>query len=267
MATISTISRAAATFAAAGLISLGAATTASAHHIDPPTSPRANQAENWVSYVEAHGYTNVTCTKDDKSRSTDSWTSTGDYALVVLKAGHGEGENSIFPGGDKYDGETMVHAGDVLKTENGKEISHIIVCTGTKPKPTPTPSHTATPTPSQSATPTPSQSATPTPSQSATPTPSQSATPTPSQSATPTPSHTATPTPSHTTTPTPSHTTTPTPTHTTPAPTTPAPTGPIVETDVPAKNSGVNPAVLGGGAAMLAGLGLTVAAMRRKGQH
>jgi hypothetical protein len=135
MSTMTRISRGVAATGVAGLMSLGLATTAFADHIAAPSGDEANQAENWVDYVEAHGYSDVECMKLTEGWDGDSWMSDADYALVVLKAGQ---TNDEF--WDVGDGETV-------ETESGQEISHIIACTGDKDEtstPTPTPS-TSTP--------------------------------------------------------------------------------------------------------------------------
>jgi hypothetical protein len=122
------------------------------------------------------------------------------------------------------------------------EISHWFVCGYKKPKPTKTPTHTATPTktPTHTATPTktpkPTHTKTPKPTRTKTPKPTETVTPTP----TPTETVTPTPTPTETKTPKPKPTRTktpkPTPTHTetvTPAPTHSQPARPG-ETKAPA---------------------------------
>ena len=87
MSTMTRIGRGVAATGVAGLMSLGFATSAFADHIDPPMGNEANQAENWVDYVEAHGYENVECTKLNDGWDGDSWESDSDYVLVALKAG------------------------------------------------------------------------------------------------------------------------------------------------------------------------------------
>lgn len=143
MSTMTAFSRGAAAVCAAGLMTLGLAAAASADHIDPPSGEDANQAENWVDYVEAHDFENVTCAKPPLAEAGwdgDTWVSDGDYALVVLKYST---VNEEF---------WLVEEDEELVTESGQDISHIITCTGEEPEePTPTP----TPTPTTS-TPTPS---------------------------------------------------------------------------------------------------------------
>ncbi|MFW5470734.1 hypothetical protein ACOCJ4_11865 [Knoellia sp. CPCC 206435] len=190
MSTMTRISRGVAATGVAGLMSLGLATTAFADHIDPPSDSAANQAENWVDYVEAHGYSDVVCKKITEGWEGDTWTSDADYALVALKAGSDQSSD-----GGPHTITWDVEEGDTLMTEDEKEISHIIACTGEKETPTSTPT-TSTP-------------------------------------------GTSTP---------------------------PGPTGPVVETDIPESGGSSLPTILGG-AALLAGLGITAGAMRRKGQH
>ncbi|KGN41910.1 hypothetical protein [Knoellia aerolata] len=131
-----------------------------------------------------------------------------------------------------------VMEGDELMTATEQGISHIIVCTADMEEETPTPTPTSTPTTTPTSTPTTTPTSTPT--------------------STPTTTPTSTPTMTPTTTPTSTPTTTTTPV--------PPPSGPVVETDVPATSGGSLP-IVAGGAAVLAGLGLAAAAMRRKGQH
>ncbi len=138
---MSTIGRGVAVAAAAGLLSLGFATTASAES----NSDNPNHVEYWEAWLTEEGFENVMCEKiHDEGLDTSEWTSDGDYLLVVLKAGSDESSegdpNTLFPD---------VEEGDVLETEDGKDISHIITCVGDEPP------GTSTPTPTKSSTPTP----------------------------------------------------------------------------------------------------------------
>lgn len=136
MSTLTTISRGAAAVCAAGLLSLGFAATASADHVEPPTGSDANQAANWVAYVEAHDFVDVEC-KDVTGWDGVSFEATTDYALVVLK-------NSTF--NDEF---WEVLEGDTIETvKHGDEpqhaISHIIACTAAMEDETETPTPTPT---------------------------------------------------------------------------------------------------------------------------
>ena len=72
---------------------------------------------NHVDYWENENLENQTleCVKDDTERG-NSWTSDGNYAMVILKS---SGDN-----------ETFAHVSEEreLFTETGKDISHIIMC-------------------------------------------------------------------------------------------------------------------------------------------
>lgn len=138
MFTMKTITRGAAATGVAGLLSLGLVTTAFADHIAPPSGSDANQAENWVEYVEAHGYSDVACEKITEGWDDNTWTSDADYALVALKAGSEQSSD-----GDPHTITWDVEEGDTFMTDDDKEISHIIACTGEKDE-------TSTPTPSTS---------------------------------------------------------------------------------------------------------------------
>lgn len=122
----------------AGLMSVGFAGTALAEsNTDNP-----NHEAYWEAWLEEEGFVNVDCEKiHDEGLDSSTWTSDGDYLLVVLKAGSEESSegdpNTVF--GD-------VEEGDVLETEDGKDISHIIVCTGEEEGETSTPTPTPTPT-------------------------------------------------------------------------------------------------------------------------
>lgn len=136
---MSTIGRGVAVAAAAGLLSLGFATTASAE----PNTDNPNTEEYWEAVLTDEGFVDVDCVKDDEDRDTNEWISDGDYLLVVLKAGSDESSE-----GDPDTVYTDVEEGDVLETDDGKDISHIIKCVGDEPS-------TSTPTPTKSSTPTP----------------------------------------------------------------------------------------------------------------
>ncbi|WP_404380261.1 hypothetical protein LL946_10150 [Knoellia locipacati] len=135
-----TIGRGVAVAAAAGLLSLGFATTASAE----PNADNPNNVEYWEAWLTEEGFENVECEKiHDEGLDTDTWVSDGDYLLVVLKAGSDQstddGENTVF-GVDEDGNVEGVLEGDELSTESGKDISHIITCTGDmEEEPTPTP--------------------------------------------------------------------------------------------------------------------------------
>lgn len=75
------------------------------------------------------------CVKIDDGTGSDALTVDKDYRLVVLKSGT---VNDEFYG---------VKAGDTIRTESGKDISHYILCGGEDPSPTTTTTQTSTSTP------------------------------------------------------------------------------------------------------------------------
>src|SRR5690606_17815842 len=99
-----------------------------------PTAPNTNQPEYWEAYLEAEGYINVACTKDDQSYNDGYTVPEGDWLLLVLKAGSGEGENDLV--WNPVVGQTYFHASE-------KDISHVILCTGDEPATPTTPEPTS----------------------------------------------------------------------------------------------------------------------------
>lgn len=85
-------------------------------------SPEANQASYWETYFEGKGYTDVECMKIDKEMK--SYTVDGEYIGVILKAGAGDQANKVF---------TDIAKDTNLTHPTGKDISHVITCTGTMP--------------------------------------------------------------------------------------------------------------------------------------
>ena len=132
---MTTISRSAAALCAAGMMSLGFAATASAEPTD-----NTNSEAYWEAFLEDEGFVNPVCDKDDTGLDTSTWVADGDYLIVVLKAGSGEDENTVY-GIDEDDNFVGVEEGEELETNDGKDISHIITCDADKetetPKPTP----------------------------------------------------------------------------------------------------------------------------------
>lgn len=136
------ISRGLAAAGVAGLMTVGFAGTALAE----PNTDNPNHEAYWEAWLEEDGFVNVDCEKIlDEGLDTSMWTSDGDYLLVVLKAGSEQSSE-----GDPHTLYWDVEEGDELETDDGKDISHIIVCTGeeeetstptpTTPAPKPTPS-------------------------------------------------------------------------------------------------------------------------------
>lgn len=148
MSTMTTISRSAAALCAAGLLSLGFAATASADHVEPPTGTEANQAKNWVAYVEEHDYLDVKCfdVSEGWEQEKATFTAPDDYALVVLKNATHNDEFWEVEAGETI--ETDVH-GD----EPQHAISHVIACTAAMEDEPTTPPTTSTPKPTTPGTP------------------------------------------------------------------------------------------------------------------
>ncbi|MFC7490034.1 MULTISPECIES: hypothetical protein [unclassified Knoellia] len=142
MSTKTTVARSAAALCAAGMLSLGLATTATAEPID-----NTNSVEYWEAFLEDEGFVNPVCEKDDTGLDTSTWVSDGDYLIVVLKAGSGDEENTVF-GIDEDDNFVGVEEGEELETSSGKGISHIITCDADQETetPDPTPSTPGEPT-------------------------------------------------------------------------------------------------------------------------
>ncbi|MFW5472649.1 hypothetical protein ACOCJ5_05005 [Knoellia sp. CPCC 206450] len=139
MLDLTTMRRGLAVTGVAAMMSLGFAGAAAAEtNADNPNTP-----EYWEEYLEDKGYMNVDCEKlHDEGLDTDVWESDGDYVLVVLKAGSEQSSD-----GDSRTLHWDVEEGEEVATEDGKDISHIIACTGEKETSTPTPTPTMTPTP------------------------------------------------------------------------------------------------------------------------
>ena len=114
-----TFSRGAAVLAA-GVVLLGGAGAAAA-------SSDANHPDYWEAYLEAEGYTDVTCDKVADDYDDATWTADADYDLVVLKAGSEQSTET--PDELFWD----VTAGTELTHASGKEISHVIACNGEEP--------------------------------------------------------------------------------------------------------------------------------------
>lgn len=131
MFTMKTITRGAAATGVAGLLSLVLATSAFAddHY---PTGPTANQAATWEAFLEEEGYEDVECTKITSGWEGDTWMSDGDYLLVALKAGSEQSSD-----GNPHTVFMGVEKGDPLTTDDEKDISHIIACTGDEDETTP----------------------------------------------------------------------------------------------------------------------------------
>lgn len=125
MSITSTIARGATAVVAAGLLSVGFATASSAE----PNEDNSNHPAFWEAALTEEGFVNVECSKDDKSRDTDTWISDGDYLAVILKAGSGPQENTVFGYDEENDEWIGVEKGDELTTITEKDISHIITCT------------------------------------------------------------------------------------------------------------------------------------------
>src|SRR5690606_5889171 len=82
-----------------------------------PTAPdNTNHAEYWEAHLEDQGYTNVECTKYDQPYNDGYTVPAGDWLLLVLKAGSGEGENDLV--WNPVVGRTYFH-------ESEKDISHV----------------------------------------------------------------------------------------------------------------------------------------------
>ncbi|CAM3965108.1 hypothetical protein [Janibacter anophelis] len=126
-------------------ISAGAALAAPA--------PGPNQPEYWEAYFaqeENGGYVDVEC---DKRDSEGPYTVDGNYIAIIIKAGAGDDQNQVIMNPEQ---------GETYEThENGKDISHVIYCTGEEPT---EPSETTEPTePSETTEPTePSETTEPT---------------------------------------------------------------------------------------------------------
>ncbi|WP_068317565.1 hypothetical protein [Janibacter anophelis] len=108
-------------------ISAGAALAAPA--------PGPNQPEYWEAYFaqeENGGYVDVEC---DKRDSEGPYTVDGNYIAIIIKAGAGDDQNQVIMNPEQ---------GETYEThENGKDISHVIYCTGEEPT---EPSETTEPT-------------------------------------------------------------------------------------------------------------------------
>ena len=101
--------------------------------------PEANRSAYWETYLEGEGHVDVQC---DKRDSEGPFTVDMAYLAIILKAGAGDDQNQLImnpPVGMTY--ETQA---------NGKDISHVIYCTGgtatTPPTSTTTTSTTTPPT-------------------------------------------------------------------------------------------------------------------------
>ena len=81
--------------------------------------PNMNKPEYWATILQGKNYTAVNCTKIDETAV--SYTADQNYALVVLKAGT--------VSETWYD----VKAGATVQPSSGKDISHVIMCTGIAP--------------------------------------------------------------------------------------------------------------------------------------
>lgn len=165
---------------------------------DGQTNPEQNDPAYW----------GADCYKIDEGTGSDEYIATADFRLVVLKSGN---VNDEF-----YD----VRQGDVLATVSGRDISHLILCTGDLPT-------TTTTVPETSTTTVPETSTTTVPETSTTTVPESTTTTEPERSTTTTqPERTTTTTVPESTT-----TTVPEPTTTVPEPTTTQPTE-ITETTI-----------------------------------
>ena len=78
--------------------------------------PNMNKPAYWAAKLAEKNYTAVSCSKLDKS--SVSYTTNRDYALVVIKAGT--------VSETWYDAKAQ----EVLRPSSGKTISHVITCTG-----------------------------------------------------------------------------------------------------------------------------------------
>ncbi|MFB9731957.1 hypothetical protein [Ornithinimicrobium kibberense] len=127
---------------AAGLLVAGGGTMAHADSHD-----NTNQTGYWVTYLEAEGYVDVTCTKveagqlsalgtvgqvdtdGDGEPDTQAVTVNDPWLLAVVKAGSTDAsvddENTLW-----WD----VAAGDAIYHKSGKDISHVIGCNGVLPE-------------------------------------------------------------------------------------------------------------------------------------
>ena len=75
-----------------------------------------------------HGFTNVDCEKVADDYSDETWTADQDYIAVILNAGSEQSTD------DPDDVHLYVATGTELSHESGKEISHVIACTGDVPE-------------------------------------------------------------------------------------------------------------------------------------
>lgn len=86
-----------------------------------PAASAGNGNSAKAKYVSAKNhaaYWGDNCTKIDEEQPSDSWISDGYYAMVILKSSL---DNTVI---------TYVDQGQVVTTNSGKDISHIIVCDG-----------------------------------------------------------------------------------------------------------------------------------------
>lgn len=85
-----------------------------------------NQEWYWEAYYTDLGYENVSCTKFDDLDGKTWQVPAGEWIGAIVKAGSGnstENPNNI-----------VSPVGDVLSHDSGKDISHIILCSGTMPQ-------------------------------------------------------------------------------------------------------------------------------------
>ena len=75
-----------------------------------------------------HGFTNVDCEKVADDYSDETWTADQDYIAVILNAGSEQSTD------EPDDVRLYVATGTELSHESGKEISHVIACTGDVPE-------------------------------------------------------------------------------------------------------------------------------------
>ncbi|MGE9807303.1 MULTISPECIES: hypothetical protein [unclassified Janibacter] len=205
----------AAAVVAGGVGAAATATAAPLASVQSAVDPDKNHTDYWVSYLEDMGYTDVECTKYD-GLNDKTWTvPAGEWVLLVLKAGAGDDASVTV---------TNPVAGQAYDHPTGKDLSHVILCSGDK--------ETSTTT-------------------------STTSTDTTTTSTDTTTTSTDTSTTDTSTTSTGTSTTTPVTTSTD------VPSGPVVETDIPAKDSNT-PWLLGGSLALLGGAALAGAGLRRQ---
>ena len=108
-----------------------------------PGVPGTNQVAYWVNYLEEKGFTDVYCEKVTPKEDTKTWVipapPEGDeYVLVTSKAGSGDKANLVWWAPKAAEGNTVTAV-------DGKDISHLVWCTGEQPVTTTPPPSTTPP--------------------------------------------------------------------------------------------------------------------------